>query len=174
MKSKKGFTLFELTLSLAIISVIAVSVMTLTVATINGTYMRNIKYLCKSEYQNLVTCFACSDFSGGNIDNLEENLEFYYTVDCTYEDSIREKYPRSPVSYYDPEISYKTEDATYTVKLGYDSLFKPCKYDENCVFSIFMYCEFKDGRCNLTMKVNSKKGINLGVNTPGIILSKGV
>ncbi|MBQ7308164.1 MAG: prepilin-type N-terminal cleavage/methylation domain-containing protein, partial [Clostridia bacterium] len=72
MKNKKGFTLAELTISLAVLSIIAVGIMTLTASTINNTYKSRLDYLLRNECQNIINCFAASE---GNTFN--QNVESF-------------------------------------------------------------------------------------------------
>lgn len=90
INNKKGFTLAELTISLAVLGIIASGLMLLTASTVSKTYNRRINYMFKNECQNVASCFSISDLyldsSEGelNVDSLISSLEFYYIDNTTY------------------------------------------------------------------------------------------
>ncbi|MBQ7307668.1 MAG: prepilin-type N-terminal cleavage/methylation domain-containing protein [Clostridia bacterium] len=136
MKNKKGFTLAELTISLAVLSIIAVGIMTLTASTINNTYKRRLDYLLRNECQSIVNCFSASEgyTFNENLESFRKNLEYYYTEDRLPVEDDEEEI--EPITYQD--VTFNTTDdvtaKTYTINYGgYDSTFAYGDYDKYTV-----------------------------------------
>lgn len=85
MKQNKGFTLAELAISLAVVSIIAVAIFQLTATTIANTTERRVSYIYQNEFQNIMTVFSETKFEMNgntiNYSNFKKNLEYYYTQD---------------------------------------------------------------------------------------------
>ena len=85
MKNKKGFTLAELTITLALVAVIIVAVMSLTATTYQKNYNSRIMYMIQNECQNITNCFVGAKFSlvGNNYisKEFEENIDFLYELE---------------------------------------------------------------------------------------------
>ena len=128
-KNKKGFTLAELTISLAVISIIAVAVMTLTATTLDKTYDRRISFLYKNECQNLLNCFIASSFTMPddelNVEKFEEKLDFYYELE------------REGETYKSHEFATE-ETQTITYRFVYDEVFN---FNTDVVESYVIECK---------------------------------
>lgn len=108
MKNKKGFTIAELTISLAVLSMIAVAIMTLTATTFDKTYGRRVEYVYKNECQNLLNCFIASDLtinddSSINFEGFKNSIKYYLN---------QEKIIRAEKEYYEIERVHNIENST--------------------------------------------------------------
>ena len=128
--NKKGFTLAELTISLAILGIIASGLMLLTAATVNKTYNRRVKYMFKNECQSVANCFSISDLyldssklSGSedrlNLTSLIDCLEFYFADGVTVAEFVEYGLPENTFSPQVSAISGKV-----TLSWTYDVSFK--------------------------------------------------
>lgn len=127
MKRKKGFTLSELAISLAVLSIIAVGVMTLTASTMNNMYLKQMAYMYRNETQNLLTCFVSSNITYDStkkelrLDDFYNKLEYYYIDDKQQQE---DEGVEIVTGSFNPntDVRYEKSNGRITLKLSYDSL----------------------------------------------------
>ena len=137
--NKKGFTLAELTISLAILGIIASGLMLLTASTVSKTYNRRINYLFKNECQNVANCFSISDLyldsSNGelNCESLLSSLEFYFEDNVTYSEYTEDGLPEHTFSVIETKYAGKL-----IISWGYDVSFKQSPDSTQYTFSLLV------------------------------------
>ena len=85
MKNKRGFTLAELAITVAVIAVMITATMTLTQMTFTANYNQRLTCFYQNECQNIINCFQTATFTmnGDKLDcsGFEEKLDFLYGLE---------------------------------------------------------------------------------------------